>query len=272
MQCKTCSTRLDSEDAVCPNCGSSSGSPGLSDAQPLASARTVPKFASPSALAKLGGIADQSSTAKVKSTSAGKKKLPRRKVKASTPPGRLSATKKSSSPKPTPRVTRPEGKKPPAVPPKSTTPRPAKPSLPTATATPGSLAVKLNTSELRQLVAAQPELLEEGLEVFTDGQGRPVGAAYSCEVGEIDLLARDARGDIVVVVVAEDKAGDEIVPELLKRIGWARTHLSSEVETVRGIVVLGALSKEVRYAAAAVAGTVDFKTYRLQVVFEDIED
>ena len=271
MHCKTCNTRLESEDAVCPNCGKSSGGPALSDEQPLASARAVPKFASPSALAKLGGIADQSSTAEAKSTSAGKKKLPKRKVKASTPPGRLSATKKSSSPRPAPRVTRPGRKKPSAVPPKPTAPRSAKPSVPTGTAKPGFPAVKMKTSELRELVAARPELLEEGLEVFADGQGRPVGAAYSCEVGEIDLLARDARGDIVVVMVAEDKPGDEIVPALLKRIGWARTHLSSEVESVRGIVVLSALSEEVRYAAAAVAGTVDFKTYRVQVVFEDIE-
>ena len=223
MHCKTCNTRLDSEDAVCPNCGKSSGGPALSDEQPLASARAVPKFASPSALAKLGGIADQSSTAEAKSTSAGKKKLPKRKVKASTPPGRLSATKKSSSPRPAPRVTRPGRKKPSAVPPKPTAPRSAKPSVPTGTAKPGFPAVKMKTSELRELVAARPELLEEGLEVFADGQGRPVGAAYSCEVGEIDLLARvlavadvfDAATSRRVYRAREPLLPHQIIQELL---------------------------------------------------------
>ena len=49
-----------------------------------------------------------------------------------------------------------------------------------------------------------------------------------------------------------------------------RKHLAKPGQEVRAIVLLERLPDEVRYAAAALADTVSFKTYRLALTFEEV--
>ncbi len=86
----------------------------------------------------------------------------------------------------------------------------------------------LDPAGLRNLLAGQPELLGEGLSILADEKGKPVGAAYPTGVGDIDLLARDASGDLVVVMVTERDQGEELVAEILQRIGWVRKEAPRE--------------------------------------------
>jgi hypothetical protein len=152
----------------------------------------------------------------------------------------------------------------PAADPKETS-RPGRPEarLPAAPLMPDAAAV-------RQMLAGRPELLEAGLRVHADAQGKSVGVDFSTEVGEIDLLARDGAGSYVVVMVAEHGQGEECIAELLQRIGWVRKHLASGSERVRGMVLLEQAPDSLSYAAAAVADTVAFKTYRMSLCFEDL--
>jgi hypothetical protein len=141
---------------------------------------------------------------------------------------------------------------------------------PTAGTPPG--AAPMGPAGLRALLADQPELLEPGLRVYRDEAGAPAGVAYATGVGEIDLLATDARGNLVAVMVAEKGRGEEdLVAEVLQRIGWLRKHLCDARQQVRAIVLVEEPPASLPYAAAAVADTVLFKTFRVALVFEDVE-
>ncbi len=125
---------------------------------------------------------------------------------------------------------------------------------------------------LRILLGEQPQALEEGLTVFRDRDGDTVGSAFASPVGRIDLLAKDAEGDLVVVTIMEKGRGDELVAEMLKRLGWVRKHLAeADGLRVRGIVLCDEPPDDLSYTAAAVADTVTFKTYRVALTFDDIE-
>lgn len=132
-------------------------------------------------------------------------------------------------------------------------------------------AFNLGPAGLRDLLAKQPEMLEPGLSVVTDKGGKPVGAGFSTAVGSIDLLARDGKGALVVVMVGKGGQGEELVGETLQRIGWVRKNLGKGKQRVRGIVLLEKVPENLSYAAAAVADTILFKAYRVGVTFENVE-
>jgi hypothetical protein len=122
---------------------------------------------------------------------------------------------------------------------------------------------------LRVMLAEDPEILEPGLAVFASEKGTLLGAGYTSAVGEIDLLARDADGGLVVVMVAESHEGPELIGGVLQRIGWVRKHLAGRGQDVRGIVLMERAPESIVYAAAAVADTVAFKTYQVALTFAD---
>jgi hypothetical protein len=124
---------------------------------------------------------------------------------------------------------------------------------------------------LRAMLADQPELLEPGLSVYANEKGTPLGAGYTSAVGEIDLLARTPDGGFVVVVIAEPHEGEELIAGVLQRIGWVRKHLAGRDDPVRGIVLMDRARDDIAYAAAAVADTVKFKTYRVALRFDTLE-
>jgi len=133
------------------------------------------------------------------------------------------------------------------------------------------LAAAPDSAGVRRLLADAPELLERGLSVYTNERGTPLGAGYTSAVGEIDLLARDPDGGLVVVMVAEPHEGPDLISAVLQRIGWVRKHLGGGTKRVRGIVVMPKASDAIAYAAAAVSDTVSFKTYRVALTFDDLD-
>jgi RecB family endonuclease NucS len=124
---------------------------------------------------------------------------------------------------------------------------------------------------IRRLLLEDPERLEAKLAVLADKKGNPIGMDYTTDVGDIDLLARDGGGSLVVVMVAKGDAGTDMVAEILRRIGWVRKHLAKVKEGVRGVVVMETAPEDLSYTAAAVADTVSFKTYKMSLSFDDIE-
>ena len=128
---------------------------------------------------------------------------------------------------------------------------------------------RIEAAELASLLAKEPELLEPGLLVYRDDDGRSVGAGYGTEVGAIDLLARDPAGAIVLVVFAESLPS--LIDGVLQRIGWAREHLATRGEEVRAIVLAQAIDPKLRYAASGLGNAVSFKSWRLVLRVEDVE-
>jgi hypothetical protein len=137
-------------------------------------------------------------------------------------------------------------------------------------AAPGPGLLQPDPAAVREMLAGRPELLEAGLRVHSDAQGKPVGVDFSTDVGEIDLLARDAAGGFVVVMVAEYGRAEDCIGEVLQRIGWVRKHLASGSEKVRGTLLVDQAPESLSYAAAAVVDTIAFKSYRMSLSFEDL--
>lgn len=134
-------------------------------------------------------------------------------------------------------------------------PRPAPPTL------------SLDPGQVRALLAEQPGMVEKGLNVHSDAAGRQVGLDFETPVGDIDLLARDPRGAFVIILVVEHEDPD-LVPGLLRRMGWVRKHLCKSGEAVRAVAVMNEVPEAAFYAAAGLAdGVIRFVGYRFALEF-----
>jgi len=140
-----------------------------------------------------------------------------------------------------------------------------------ATGAAAGVPTSMDAEAIRHMIGEQPDLLEPGLRVLGEEGRRRVGIGYGTEVGEIDLLARSDSGDWVVVMVADGRPDPQLVPDVLHRVGWVRKHLCEKGDSVRAILLLEGMSEELGYAAAAVANTIDFRTWRVSIQFESIE-
>ncbi|HXK23450.1 MAG TPA: hypothetical protein VMS55_12320, partial [Myxococcota bacterium] len=111
---------------------------------------------------------------------------------------------------------------------KTVTRKPAAPALAPVVARraprPAPPTLSLDPGQVRALLAEQPGMVEKGLGVHSDASGRQVGVDFETPVGDIDLLARDARGGFVIILVP-DHDDPDLVPGLLRRMGWVRKHL-----------------------------------------------
>jgi len=117
------------------------------------------------------------------------------------------------------------------------------------------------------LICGAPERLEAGLRPVREGHLLR-WRELRTEVGPIDLLLRDRDGAWVVVVFSYGDSA--LVDEVLQRVGWVRKHLARSGEGVRAIVLIPPDEPPPHYAAAALAGTVTFKTWRLEVHVEEV--
>jgi hypothetical protein len=234
MFCRNCNTRLGPGERTCPNCGNDVG-PEATLARP---SRHTPL------------PAPELSTAKDPEEEDLEVELELNDVTGEPPP----PTQPAAEPKP-------------ASEPKAT---PA--TSPAADRKPSGAAPLFapDPAGLRALLAEQPEALEPGLRVFRNEDGAITGAQYSTGVGEIDLLATDSEGSLVVVMISEKGQGEELVGEVLQRVGWIRKHLGEGEKKVRGIVLCEEPPESLSYAAAAVSDTIAFKTYRVALTFEDL--
>ena len=133
-----------------------------------------------------------------------------------------------------------------------------------------ALAMPVETAQIKYLIGERPELLESDLSVYIDAKGQDCGVGFQTDVGEIDLLARSASGDWVVVMVAGDQESGDVIPSLLQRLGWVRKHLCGVNQQTRGILLLDRMDEATRYTAAALEESVSFLTWRLSLQFEPL--
>jgi hypothetical protein len=270
VNCKACNTRIPTGAGHCPHCGHGKRGGGFIDQSPSSSgsgsAASRPGPLSPSTLAPKKGRRsddidlDNEVELSLEDAMGGGK--PAKRAGEANGAGKSrnkiadnaskSAKSKGSAAPPTKKTSRPvdDGERSGAL---------------------GSAFVQLDAGQLRHLIAERPELLEAGLYVHEDEKGRPVGARFDTEVGEIDVLARGAEDEWVVVMIAADGAGPELVPDVLRRLGFVRKHLADSEAAVRGIVLVDQLDEDLGYAAMAVSDTVAFKTWRVALTFESLE-
>ncbi|MBW2373275.1 MAG: hypothetical protein JRF70_12155 [Deltaproteobacteria bacterium] len=234
--CKSCGTRIGTRDRNCPNCGRTLG-PGsaLTGQKPLDADLTAPS--------------QEAASPKVKPEPKPKSE-PKSKPEAKTMPEPKLKPRPQAEPEleETPEVELSEAVEEPAF---------------------GS-PFSLGPEELLARISEDPTLLEPGLSVYRDPESGEIGGVeLSTEVGEIDLLAEDPEGALVVVKVAGSDAGDVVGP-VLEQMGWVSKHIAKDERSVRALVLLEPPAPELGYAARAVADSVSFKTWRITVAVDDV--
>jgi len=97
------------------------------------------------------------------------------------------------------------------------------------------VATVVHERVIEDILEHQLELLEKGLTLYTDGDVR--GRQFQTERGIIDLLARDSRGNWVVIELKRERAGDKVMGQTLRYIGWVKDNMQRGHQGVRGIIV-----------------------------------
>lgn len=121
---------------------------------------------------------------------------------------------------------------------------------------------------LRDFLAANLHLIEEGLELYTDPQGLP-GIEYRMELGRIDILAIDKNDGFVVIELKLGKSPDDVSGQIMRYTNWVRIHLAAG-KRVRGIVIATHIPLKVKYALAGLPH-ISFKEYDLRLDLKDVE-
>jgi hypothetical protein len=122
--------------------------------------------------------------------------------------------------------------------------------------------------QLEDFLAANPGLIEPGLLLFRDEDGRP-GQQYPTDVGVIDLLCRRPSGELLVIELKRSRISDVVVGQVSRYIGWVKKHLAEGAQ-VSGLILCHERDEGLKYAVFAYPnlGLKYFKI-RLELVAEE---
>lgn len=103
-------------------------------------------------------------------------------------------------------------------------------------------------AHLRDFLAGNLDLIEHGLELFTDDNGN-AGVEYVIAVGRIDILAIDSDGNFLVVELKVGKGPDDVCGQIMRYVSWVKRHLAKG-KKVRGLIIAKSIPDKIRYALA----------------------
>lgn len=116
--------------------------------------------------------------------------------------------------------------------------------------------------DLQIALRREIEQLEPGLEIIDDGAERSVASGF------IDITARDARGEVVVIELKTGTARQRAVAQVLSYMGDVADEEPDE--TVRGLLVAGDFDNKARSAARMVPG-LSLRSYRITFDFKEVD-
>lgn len=108
----------------------------------------------------------------------------------------------------------------------------------------------------------------EPLDLYRDEDGMP-GQQYTTDVGIIDILAKDPKGNFVVIELKRGKSTQHVIGQVLAYIGWVRNNLATSGQGVRGIVIVNEGNQALLEAQREVADKVTVKYYRVNLEIID---
>lgn len=108
----------------------------------------------------------------------------------------------------------------------------------------------------------------EKLFIYRDEDGTP-GQQYVTDVGIIDILAKDEKGNFVVIELKRAESKYHVVGQVLNYMSWVEENLVTNGEKVRGMIVVGKADNTLKYALRQVSDKVILKEYRIKMTFTD---
>lgn len=108
----------------------------------------------------------------------------------------------------------------------------------------------------------------ENLELYVEEDGT-TGQQYTTDVGIIDILAKDATGNFVVIELKRAKSGYKVVGQILNYIGWVQDKLALDGQQVRGLIVVGKADKTLLSSLKPISDKVKLKEYRVTMQLKD---
>lgn len=104
----------------------------------------------------------------------------------------------------------------------------------------------------------------EKLEIYNDEDGTP-GQQYTTDVGIIDVLARDAKGDFVVIELKRAESGYNVVGQILSYMGWVQEKLAQKNQKVRGMIIVGKADGKLHSALRLVSNSIELREYQIEM-------
>ena len=111
--------------------------------------------------------------------------------------------------------------------------------------------------DLEDFLEGRLDLIEEGLLAEWGGRQVQVG------VGTMDLFARSANGDLVVIELKKARASDKVFGQICRYVGWIKSHYAAPGQRVRGYIIASEMDEKLKYASKATpVGKIRLKTFR----------
>ena len=98
-------------------------------------------------------------------------------------------------------------------------------------------------------------------------QNEKCGKFDTQEVGEMDFLAIDEKGDLVVIELKRNST-DKTLGQILRYMGWVNKKLCKKNQKVKGIILAETKNNRLEYALTIVPNVI-FKKMKLNVEIED---
>ena len=108
----------------------------------------------------------------------------------------------------------------------------------------------------------------EKLFLYRDEDGAP-GQQYTTDVGIIDILAKDIKGNFVVIELKRAESEYQVVGQVLNYMGWVEEKLAKRGEKVRGMIVVGKAGDTLISALRPVRDKIVVKEYRVKMNLVD---
>jgi RecB family endonuclease NucS len=122
--------------------------------------------------------------------------------------------------------------------------------------------------ELEELLSANLYLIEDGLRLYVDKNGR-AGRQYPTDVGIIDLLCLRQNGEYLVVELKRSKSTDVVVGQISRYIGWVKEKIAAGA-AVTGLILTFERDEALKYAINAHTNiSVRYLKTRLEIVGEN---
>jgi len=104
----------------------------------------------------------------------------------------------------------------------------------------------------------------EKLSIYREDDGTPA-QQYVTDVGIIDILAKDEKGNFVVIELKRAESKYHVMGQILSYMGWVQDNLVSGNEKVRGMIIVGKADKTLKSALNQVGDKVILKEYRMNM-------